>query len=166
MSPREHRAEVVHRAARRALDRFPNLPVQVREDLAQEASLRTLLAERVVHPARFAAQVAAHLAIDCLRRKTEVLLPDAGELTATCPWEARVEAHLDWERVRRIIGAGPSGHRETLRVLFVEDTSLAEVVERTVRANPGADPHVERDRWYKRRKRALTWFRAAVAEAA
>jgi DNA-directed RNA polymerase specialized sigma24 family protein len=156
-------ALAAHRAATRTLAGFWNIPATVREEYAQEATLRTLVAREVVDPSRYAARVAKRLAIDWLRRQDEALRPDVSDVQEVSDWQRRVEARMDLARVGAAIETAPRTHRETLVLLYVEEATLAEAVERRVAAEPGADPARERDRLYKRRTRALSWVRRLLA---
>lgn len=159
----EEEALAALRAATRALGRFWNVPAAVREEYAQEATLRTLVAQNVAEPPRYAARVATRLAIDWLRRRGERGQAEVRDVQEASPWQDRVEARLELERVGRVLANAPATHRETLVLLCVEGTTMGEAVERRIAANPGADPAHERDLLYKRRRRALSWIRAALA---
>ncbi len=154
-------ALLAHGAATRAVARFARVPRVVREELAQEATLRTLAARDVREPGPFAGRVASRLAIDWLRRSLEVPLGDdpvdaRGE-------EARTDVLLDLSRVAAVVARAPRRHRETLQLLFLEDLTIDELLAR--RPLPPADRARERDRLYKRRRRALAWIRDEVSRA-
>jgi hypothetical protein len=136
----------------RSLGGFHQLPREIREELAQEAILRTLQAPNVQSPIRFAVRVARRLAIDTLRHSRSVrqwadrqVTPDTGET------EEQMCEQVDHSRIdlQRLLAEAPPHHRE----------ALSQLDDRVV--DLGRDP-VERDRLYKRRRRALAWARAAA----
>jgi DNA-directed RNA polymerase specialized sigma24 family protein len=155
-----------HRSAARALRSFRTMPESVREELTQEAALRTWLRPGVRDPARFAAKVARRLGIDWVRRSPERPLSEVCEVPEPADWQHRVEAWLDLEHVRVAIERGPRLHRETLGLLFLRELTIDEAVDERLRAAPGGDRALERDLLYKRRTRALTWIRTTVDLAA
>jgi DNA-directed RNA polymerase specialized sigma24 family protein len=159
-------AIAAHRAATRALRGYRTVPDAVREELAQEATLRTWQAAGVRDPARFAARVARRLGIDWLRRRAERGLTDLSEVQDAADWQRRVEARLDLECVRAAIEGGPRLHRETLLLLFVQELTIEEAVDERLRFAPDGDRALERDLLYQRRTRALTWIRTTVDLAA
>lgn len=145
--PDDRRVLLAHRAASRALRRFRGLPAAVRQELAQEAALRTWAARDVRDWAAFARQVARHLATDCLRRER----PSAGldvELEEAVPFARRLEAR---SQLRRLAWAlRRSHHWPTVWAFAWEERTVAELTA-------GGDT---RDLWYKRRRRAQVFARA------
>jgi|GEM_PF-6092934 len=124
------------------LRRFHQLAVEAREDLAQEAVLRTLEAG-ATNPAGFVRVTARNLAVDQLRRERRrrheplLELPTGVEAVSLDDQVAELES---------LIARAPTCYGETLR------TSLSD--EPVTWADPQA-----RDAWYKRRERALDWAR-------
>lgn len=153
------RAAMAHRGATRALAGFLNVAAPVREELAQEATLKTLTATGVLQPGRFAAKVARRLAIDLLRRRAEVLVADVSDQDEGCAWQRWVEARLELAWVRAALVVAPRIHRETVTQLYFEDRTLGELVELRIAADPSADRSREQDLLYKRRRRATGWLR-------
>lgn len=162
-SNRSVRACAAHRGATRALAGFLNVAAPVREELAQEATLKTLTAAGVLQPARFAAKVARRLAIDLLRRRTEVLVADVSDQDEADAWQRRVEARLELAWVRSTLAAAPRCHRDTVRELYFEDRTLGELVELRLADDPRADRGRVQDALYKRRRRATEWLEARRA---
>ncbi len=149
-------AGLAHGAAGRALRGFRRVPVAVREELAQEAALRAHVDPAVRDPAAYAAEAARRLAIDWMRR--EWRSAGAGGLShheEVVPWACRVEASLDLARVSALLARGPRRHGHTLRTLVLEERAIDELI--------GPGDGRARDLWYKRRRRAVAWVRAAAA---
>lgn len=142
------------------------MPAEVREELAQEATFRTWQAHLVREPPRYATRVAQRLAIDWLRRRFEEPDPTVADDAEATPWERRVEARSALRVVESVIAGAPDLHRETLRLLYVEERTLEELLEERLRAGSAGDRSRERDLLYKRRTRALSWIRAKLGEAA
>ncbi|MEZ4240753.1 MAG: hypothetical protein R3F59_32285 [Myxococcota bacterium] len=149
MSDLGRQALVAHGAASRAVRGFWNVPPPVREELVQEAVLRLLLTGGADRPDRFAVHVVRRLAIDWLRRVRPV--PLDGEVAERTPWADRVEARLALGRVQSALAGAPAHHREAL-LLCADEVAVAEL----------ARTPLLRDRWYKRRRRAIRWLREAL----
>lgn len=154
-------AGAVHRSATRAVAGFRAIPAAVREELAQEATLRTLAQPGVAHPRAFARQVARRLAIDWHRRGAELVALPAEPPAPGCPI-ARLEARSALRALARCALDAPRRHHEVLSAFGFDQSSMDEVVRDASSGPPGDDPHRRRDRWYKRRRRALSWFRARL----
>ena len=139
--------------------RYRAVPVCVRQELEQEARLRTLSAEGVDCPTAYARRVARNLAIDYLRRRRTVPFEE-GQLA--CPSSWREEA-LDLRRLAVLLPLAPASHREVLTRLFLREESVsamvAEVAGGPRKAVDEATWSRARDAVYKRRRRALTWLR-------
>jgi DNA-directed RNA polymerase specialized sigma24 family protein len=164
MCDRDEIAAIALRAATKTLRRFRGIPWPVRQELAQEAALRTWLSAGVRNPATFAGCVATRLAIDWLRRRARAREVGAGELPVlpeSVSWSGRVEAALDLERVYARIADAPGVHRETL-VAYVEGLTIEEMLA----TRPAGARGLARDVLYKRRRRALEWIRDEVGLAA
>ena len=161
-SPGTQHAGAAHRAATRALVGFRSVPREVREDLAQEAALRTWQAPAIRHPDRFASLVARRLAIDWLRRRLDVDVANACDVAEVAPWQRQVEARLTVRAVLATIAGAPRLHRETLQLLFLDEHDIDEVL-----LAAGVDEDARgrmRDALYKRRSRATAWLRSRLPD--
>ena len=158
----DSQVDAAHRAATRALAHFRTVPREVREDLAQEAALRTWQTPAVRHPERFATLVARRLAIDWLRRRLDVPTGYVADVPEVAPWQCQIEARLVLRVVGAAIARAPRLHRETLLLLYVEEQAIEDVVA----GEEGVAWARQRDLMYKRRRRAVSWLRANVPEAA
>jgi len=140
----------------RALSGFaPRIPWCVLEELAQEATLRTLH-RGADNPRAFARRTAHNLAIDWIRRHREEPLEEHHR--APDPWASR-NARLD---VRSILADAPARHRILLTRLFLHEEPLEDLIEEEVggcrEQVPAAEWNRARDLLYKRRRRSLAWF--------
>lgn len=141
------------RAAGRALRRCPAVPTPVREELAQEAFLRTWTAVGVRDARAYAAATALRLAVDWLRRERRTTHgADLSEVAEVACWQDRAEASLDLRRVEATVAAGPATHRATLVALCWEERTVEELV------GSGRGWRRRRDALYKRRRRAAAWI--------
>jgi DNA-directed RNA polymerase specialized sigma24 family protein len=161
-----HSPEIVvaaWRAAKHTLRSFHQIPEAVREEIVQEAALRTWIAREVRVPTAFAACVARRLAVDWLRgqRRTGGVALEEVDPAEVQPWQRRTEARLELERVGAALATAPALHRETLVALVVEERTVEDVLEsRGVSRESWGQ---ERDALYKRRTRAVIWLRSALA---
>jgi DNA-directed RNA polymerase specialized sigma24 family protein len=158
-------ARVAHRAATSALRGFRSVPHAVREELAQEAALRTWSTPGVRDVRGFAAQVARRLAVDWIRRAGArgAAWTDLSPVPELSPWQQRIEARMDLDRVWALLARAPGLHRDTLLRFAVEGSTVDELLA----AEPGATAPREqrRDLLYKRRRRAVAWIREAALAA-
>lgn len=142
------------------------IPSQVLEELAQEALLRTLDAPGVNDTRAFARRTGRHLAIDWLRKRREIGLPELPD-PADRSWADRIDARIDTERALALLALAPRSYRTTVERLYV----AGEEVDDLVRAEPGATDGPEawnrlRDVVYKRRQRGLGWVRRRLTRPA
>lgn len=145
-----------------ALHRYREaIPPEVREEMAQEATLRTLARPGVDTPAAFVRTVARHLALDHLRLERlrraahpDELAPSRDPLAA---WE-----RVDVVTLLRVLDRAPEHYRAVLLEWVDEDRpALFNRSGHLGRPQLWADP-LERDRAYKMRERALLWVRRAL----
>jgi DNA-directed RNA polymerase specialized sigma24 family protein len=141
-------------AATAVLRTFRSIPLAVREELAQEATLRTLVQPDVVHPPAFARQVARRLAIDWQRRTGEVPLPDH-DLAIEDGLLRQLEARALLRCLAAYTATAPRGHREAVARLVADECDRG--------ATPAPVDPLERDRWYKQRRRTRTQLREQLA---
>ena len=153
----------VLRSAAASLARF-QMPWQVREELVQEATLRTLAARDVRDADRFARGVGRRLGIDWLRRSgRERCVDELEEAPERSPWEDRVQSDLDYHRARVALEGAPPSYRRTLVALYVEERTVEEVVTELAGAAGSAEARRRaRDLVYQRRIRALRWLRSRL----
>jgi DNA-directed RNA polymerase specialized sigma24 family protein len=136
------------------------IPWCVLEELAQEATLRTLQVP-ADNPAAFARRTARNLAIDWLRRQREEALDE--QHAGGDPWQVS-DARLD---VEAALSRAPARHRTLLARLYLREESLADLVAEEVggsREQVGEDVWGRgRDALYKRRRRSLDFFAERLA---
>jgi hypothetical protein len=77
-----------------------------------------------------------------------------------------MDARLALVEVEAALAAAPRLHRDTLTLLFVQETTIDEAVEHRLAADRTTDRERARDLLYKRRRRAIAWIRSALSEAA
>ena len=162
--------ERLQAAATAQLTRFHKIPASVREELVQEALLRTWHSPGVHHPRAFVCRTAQNLAISWLRRSrhrerpSPVVLEDAADT-----WVQQIEARMDLERVAAQVRSAPPSYRQML-VCVLDEVSIPTLV----RAELGlSEDQAERTAWvqrrdalYKRRRRSLAWLRVRLQNAA
>jgi DNA-directed RNA polymerase specialized sigma24 family protein len=141
-----------------AASRFASVPACVRQELEQEARLRTLAATGIERPEAFARRVARNLAIDWLRRRRTVPLEEERMEGARC-----VEERLDVLRLRAVLRSAPEGHRQVLVRLYLQEEAIEVLVAELAGGSREAVGErawaKARDAVYKRRLRALGWVR-------
>lgn len=146
-----------------AATRWRSVPVCVRQELEQEARLRTLCAQGVECPEAFARRVARNLAIDWLRRSRMVGLDDALQATHPALRAAPREHGFDLERLREVLRKAPQRHREVLARLYLQEDPVDALVAESLGASRDDVGEAAwgraRDAVYKRRTRALRWVR-------
>jgi DNA-directed RNA polymerase specialized sigma24 family protein len=145
----------------RALSGFaPRIPWCVLEELAQEATLRTLT-RAADNPRAFARRTAHNLAIDWLRRHRDEPLDD--DQGAPDPWKAS-DARLD---VETLLAAAPARHRTLVARLYLHGEALEDLIEEEVGGSREDVAEAEwaraRDVLYKRRRRSLAWLAKQMA---
>jgi hypothetical protein len=131
------------------------LPAEALEDLAQEAVIRAL-APGVETPRGFAVIAGRRLAIDHYRR---LRARPHVELRRTLSGGAggidEAELWMDLRVLERALMGAPPRHAEILH----------ELIDTAIDAPRHWDDPLERDRWYKRRDRALAWARCTLEAA-
>ena len=152
----------VLRSAAASLARF-RMPWQVREELVQEATLRTLAARDVRDADRFVRGVGRRLGIDWMRQSVRERCVEVEEAPERSPWEDRVQSDLDYHRARVALEGAPPSYRRTLVALYVEERTVEEVVtELAGAAGSTEDRRRAKNLVYQRRIRALRWLRTRL----
>lgn len=151
-------------AAQRRVASFHAIPPPIRDELAQEAALRTWQCAGVTDPAALASRIARNLAVDWLRRQRFVV-PLEHDVAGRDPW-ARADARLDVARALEALDRAPPTYRHVVSALYVEDRDVGELVDEETSADTLTARHRARDRIYKRRRRGLAWLRERLQGAA
>jgi hypothetical protein len=139
------------------------IPRCVREDLAQEAVVRTWAHPDVRCPSSFSRRVARNLAFDWLRQAQH------DELREDCTQVSPVEPRHDALRLARCLGRAPARVRELVRRHYLDDEPWERLIDDEA---GGPRDRVGERRWgqardalYKRRRRGLSWLRQALEPA-
>jgi DNA-directed RNA polymerase specialized sigma24 family protein len=151
------------RSARAALRPYRGrLPHAVCEEIEQEAVLRCALSIGVSFPCAFVRRVAAHLAIDELRRArpTAPLEPSL----VTDPWE-QVDAGIELAQIRAALRFAPHAVRTLIEAHALGERTLTDLVDAELSTRGDHSERARaraRDTVYKRRARAVAWMRTAL----
>ncbi len=149
---------LVFTALRRSVRGFRQIPIPVREELAQEAIARALGVADVEAPLALTRRIARNLAVDWLRRRREEHLHE--QEAGSDGWQAQMHARLDAQRAVAVLERAPPSYREVVHRCFLEDVDVDTLIDEECR--PGEARGRVQDRIYKRRTRGLAWTRRAL----